>query len=634
MCVDYTGLNKACPKVPYSLPRIDQIVDSTAGCETMSFLDAYSGYHQIRMKESDQLATSFITPFGMYCYDTMPFGLRNAGATYQRCMNHVFGEHIGRTIEAYIDDIVVKTRKASDLETTFRCLKAKGVKLNPEKCIFGVPRGMLLGFIVSERGIEANPENIAAINNMDPIKDLKGVQRVMGCLAALSRFISRLGERGLPLYRLLRKTERFTWTPEAEEALRNLKALLTNAPIPVPPAAGEALLIYVVATTQVVSAAIVVERREEGHALPVQRPVYFITEVLSETKIRYPQIQRLMYAVILTRRKLRHYFESHLVSVVSSFPLGEIIQYREASGKIAKWAVEIMGETISFAPRKAIKSQVLADFVAEWVDTQLPAAPIQPELWTMFFDGSLMKTGAGTGLLFILPLRKHLRYVLRLHFPASNNVAKYEALVNGLHIAIELGVRRLDARGDSQLVIDQVMKNSHCRDPKMEAYCDEVRRLEDKFYGLEVNHVARWYNETADELAKIASARTTVPPNAFSRDLHQPSVKTDDTPEPEKVSSLPEAPSAQPKAPSAPEGEALHVEEEQNGVSPNRNWQTPYLQYLHRGELPLDRAEARRLARRAKSFVLLGDGKELYHRSPSGILQRCISITEGQELLQ
>jgi hypothetical protein len=131
--------------------------------------------------------------------------------------------------------------------------------------------------------------------------------------------------------------------------------------------------------------------------LPVQRPVYFISEVLSETKIRYPQIQKLLYAVILTRRKLRHYFESHPVTVVSSFPLGEIIQCREASGRIAKWAVEIMGETISFAPRKAIKSQVLADFVAEWVDTQLPAAPIQPELWTMFFDGSLMKTGAGRG---------------------------------------------------------------------------------------------------------------------------------------------------------------------------------------------------------------------------------------------
>jgi ribonuclease HI len=490
-------LNKACPKVPYPLPRIDQIVDSTAGCEILSFLDVYLGYHQIKMKESDQLATSFITPFGMYCYTTMPFGLRNAGATYQRCMNHVFEEQIGRTVEAYVDDIVVKTRKASDplsdLEVTFGCLRAKDVKLNSEKCVFGVPRGMLLGFIVSKRGIEANLEKIAAIANIGPIKDLKGVQRVMGCLAALSRFISRLGEKGLPLYRLLRKTERFTWTPEAEQALRNLKALLTNAPILVPPAAGGALLIYIAATTQVVSAAVVVERQEEGHTLPMQRPVYFISEVLSETKICYPQIQKLLYAVILTRRKLRHYFESHPVTVVSSFPLGEIIQCREASGRIAKWAMELMGETLSFAPRKAIKSQVLADFLAEWADTQLPTAPIQAELWTMYFDGSLMKTGAGAGLLFVSPIGKHVRYVIRLHFPASNNMAEYESLVNGLRIAIELGVRRLDACGDSQLVIDQVMKNSHCRDQKMEAYCDEVRRLEDKFYGLELNHVARRY---------------------------------------------------------------------------------------------------------------------------------------------
>jgi ribonuclease HI len=529
------------------------------------------------MKESDQLATSFITPFGMYCYITMPFGLRNAGATYQRCMNHVFEEHIGRTVETYVDDIVVKTRKASDLlsnlEVTFGCLRAKGVKLNPEKCVFGVPRGMLLGFIVSERGIEANPEKIAAITNMGPIKDLKGVQKVMGCLAALSRFISRLGEKGLPLYRLLRKAECFTWTPEAEEALRNLKALLTNAPILVPPAAGEALLIYVAATTQVVSVAIVVERREEGHALLIQRPVYFISEVLSETKICYPQIQKLLYAVTLMRRKLRHYFESHPVTVVSSFPLGEIIQCREASGRIAKWAVELMGETISFSPRKAIKSQVLADFLAEWVDTQLPIAPIQPELWTMYFDGSLMKTGAGAGLLFISPLGKHVRYVLRLHFPASNNMAEYEALVNGLRITVELGVRRLDARGDSQLVIDQVMKNSHCCDQKMEAYCDEVRRLEDKFHGLELNHVARWYNETADKLAKIASGRTTVPPDVFTRDIYQPSVKLDAAPEPDETS-------AQPEVPSVAEGEALRIEGERNGVAPNQNWQTPYLQYL------------------------------------------------------
>jgi hypothetical protein len=136
MCVDYTSLNKACPKVHFPLPRIKQIVDSTAGCEPLCFLDAYSGYHQIKMKESDQLATSFITSFGMFCYVTMSFGLQNAGATYQQCMQHVFGDHIGRTVEAYVDDIVVKTRKADDLVNdlcvAFDCLRANRVKLNLE----------------------------------------------------------------------------------------------------------------------------------------------------------------------------------------------------------------------------------------------------------------------------------------------------------------------------------------------------------------------------------------------------------------------------------------------------------------------------------------------------------------------
>jgi hypothetical protein len=200
---------------------------------------------------------------------------------------------------------------------------------------------------------------------MGLIRDLKGVQKVLGCLAALSRFISRLGEKGLPLYRLLKKHERFSWTVEAQEALGKLKATLAHAPILTPPRGDEPLHLYVVMTTQVVSAVIVVERAEKEHALPVQRPVYYISEVLSKTKAHYPQIQKLLYAVVLARHKLRHYFEAHPVTVVSSFPLGEIIRNPDAAGRIAKWSVELMGETLAYAPCKAIKSQILADFVNE-----------------------------------------------------------------------------------------------------------------------------------------------------------------------------------------------------------------------------------------------------------------------------
>jgi hypothetical protein len=284
-------------------------------------------------------------------------------------MQHVFGDHIGRPIEAYVDDIVVKTRKADDLvsnlHVAFDCLRANGVQMNPEKCVFGVSRAMLLGYLVSQRGIEPNPEKVAALERMGPIRDLKGVQKVLGSLVALSRFISRLGKKGLPLYRLLKKHERFSWTAEAQEALDKLKATLAHMPILTLPQDGEPLYLYVAATTQVVSAVIVVERTEEGHALPVQRPVYYISEVLSETKAWYPQIQKLLYTVVLVRRKLWHYFEAHPVTVVSSFPLGEIIRNPDAAGRIAKWSVELMGETLAYAPRKAVKSQILADFIVE-----------------------------------------------------------------------------------------------------------------------------------------------------------------------------------------------------------------------------------------------------------------------------
>jgi hypothetical protein len=146
----------------------------------------------------------------------------------------------------------------------------------------------------------------------------------MGCLADLSRFISRLGEKALPLYRLLKKSEHFSWTLKAEEALTKLKAMLSNPLILIPPAIGEPLLLYVAVTTQVVSVAVVTERAE-GHALPIQRLVYFISEVLSDTKVQYPQIQKLLYAIVLKRRKLRHYSEGHPVTMVCSFPLGEIV---------------------------------------------------------------------------------------------------------------------------------------------------------------------------------------------------------------------------------------------------------------------------------------------------------------------
>jgi ribonuclease HI len=186
-----------------------------------------------------------------------------------------------------------------------------------------------------------------------------------------------------------------------------------------------------------------------------------------------------------------------------------------------KWALELMAQGISYAPWTAIKSQVLANFIVEWTEIQMPPTAIDQEHWTMYFDGSLMKKCTGVGLVFVSHLGVHMRYMVRIHFPASNNVTEYEALINGLHITVELGIRRLDVRGDSQLVIDQVMKESSCRSAKMATYCQEVHQLEDKFDGLEVNHILRWLNEATDTLAKMASGREPVPTGIFASDQYK-----------------------------------------------------------------------------------------------------------------
>ena len=189
---------------------------------------------------------------------------------------------------------------------------------------------------------------------MEAPRSQKKVQRLTGCMAALSRFISRLGEKGLPSNKLLKKVDKFQWTSEAQEALDALKKFLTTPPVLKPPRRAtptqpaEDLLLYISCTTHVVSTVLVVERAEEGHAYPVQHPVYFISEVLCPSKKKYPQVQKLLYAVLLTARKLRHYFDDHKVIVVTGFLIGDILHNKEAIGRIAKWACELGSHDIEF----------------------------------------------------------------------------------------------------------------------------------------------------------------------------------------------------------------------------------------------------------------------------------------------
>jgi hypothetical protein len=411
MCVDYTDLNKHCPKDPFGLPLIDQVIDSTVGCDLLCFLDCYSGYHQITIKEEDQQKTAFITPFSAYCYTTMSFGLKNTGATYQRAIQACFKIQLNKNVEAYVDYVVVKTRNSdtliADLGETFASLREYHWKLNPNQCGFGIPSGKLLGFIISHCDIEANPERISTITKMKGPTYIKDMQKLTGCMAALE-----LGEWGLPFFKLLKHQEKFVWTPEADQALAQLKDFLSKQPVLMAPHKKEQLLLYLVATTHVVSTAIVVERQEDGHAYPVQRPVYFVSEVLSDSKACYQPVQKLLYVVLITSRKLRHYFQEYSISVVTDYPLGDILRNQDATARISKWVVELGALNIDFKLRTAIKSQSLVDFMAEWRENQLPTPTERPEHWVMYFDGSLKLEGAGVGVLLISPTGEQLKYVL------------------------------------------------------------------------------------------------------------------------------------------------------------------------------------------------------------------------------
>lgn len=261
--------------------------------------------------------------------------------------------------------------------------------MNPEKCVFGVPSGKLLGFLVSHQGIEANPNKIQAIEHIQAPKRVKEVQHLNGCTTALGRFISRLGEHALPFFKLLQKSGPINWTPKAEATLQDLKRYLASLPILVALKAGERLLLYVAAMTQVVSAVLVAEREEdpgteenpdkainseqpnkEPQVIPakkhlVQHPVYFISMALRDAQVRYPNIQKLLLGVLIASRKLRHYFEAHPITMVMSHLHERVLHKHDAMGRIAEWALKLSGFNLHFTNTTTIKSRVLADFVAE-----------------------------------------------------------------------------------------------------------------------------------------------------------------------------------------------------------------------------------------------------------------------------
>ena len=494
VCVDFTDLNKACPKDSFPMPWIDQLVDATAGHPRMSFLDAFQGYHQIPLALEDQEKTTFMTSTGNCHYKVMSFGLKNAGSTYQRMMTRMFEPQLGKSIEIYVDDMVVKSKMVykhlGDLGSTFNVLRKHKLRLNASKCSFGVGSSNFLGYMITYRGIEVNPDQIKAINNLKPLRNAKEVQKLTGMIAALNRFISRLANRCRPFYLLINKWKGFEWSEGCTVAFQQLKEYLSRPPIMSSLVVDEVLYAYIAVALYAVS--LVLIRDDNG----LQRLVYYVSKSLHEAEVRYLPLEKAILVVVHATRKLPHYFQAHTVVVLTQLPLKFVLRTADYTGRIALWNTILRAFDIKYMPRTSIKGQVLADLVAEFaeppveivteqrnVDEKLVSVIFAPGIpcWKVYIDGAANQRGSGVELVLISLEKTIIEKFLRLGFLATNNEVKYEALLQGMAMMQKMGGKIVEMFSDSRLIIGQVKGELEARDVRMQEYLSRVKRLQPGF---------------------------------------------------------------------------------------------------------------------------------------------------------
>ncbi|GKC16013.1 reverse transcriptase domain-containing protein [Tanacetum coccineum] len=374
-------------------------------------LNIREGYSPVRQKKRARPGNVPKPPkrsYGLYCYTKMPFGLKNAGATYQRLVDKAFDYQVGWNIEVYIDDLVIKshteTEMLRDMDETFITLRKINMKLNPKKCMFGAMEGMFLGYMISPKEIKPCPDKTKAVLRLPSSRTIKEVQSLNGKLASLNRFLSKSAEKSLPLFKTLKKCIKksdFHWTPEAEQAFKQLKQHLSELPMLVAPKPKEELIVYMSASHGAISAVLMTERGT------VQTPVYFVSRALQGPELNYTPMEKLVLALVFAAKRLRRYFQAHPIAILADF----------------------LVEKPDEAPP----------------DTSVVETPQEP--WTLFTDGSSCVDGSGAGLILTSPEGTEFTYALRFQFTASNNEAEYEALIAGLRIATRTDGSAQCARG-------------------------------------------------------------------------------------------------------------------------------------------------------------------------------------------
>ncbi|KAL2245842.1 UNVERIFIED_CONTAM: Transposon Tf2-11 polyprotein [Sesamum indicum] len=477
-------------------------------------------------------------------------------------------------MKVYIDNMLVKSVKeqdhVTDLEECFQILKAFGMKLNPAKCTFGVRGRKFLGYMISERGIEANPEKISAIMNMRPPKSINEVQKLAGKLASLNRFISRSVDKGLHFFKILCSVEKFEWDKSSQEAFDALKRF------------------YLFAAS--------IDKIKNGrNPLPLlgnfsrceHHPVYYVSRMLQGAESRYSQIEKLALSLITVARKLRPYFQSHQVGVLTNHPLKQVLSSPELSGRMVKWAVELSEFGVEFQPRPAIKAQALADFIVELAYDE---AGISTPSWSLHVDGSSTLTGNGAGIVLESPEGDKFEYAIKLEYPSSNNEAKYEAFLARGELALAAGARKITIYSDSQLVVNQIQRSFETRDEKMAKYSLRAKNLLEKFEEASIVQVSRTENVVADQLVKLVSSMAAI----RNRKITFLSIMC--------VDSIPPS------------------------------WKEDIVRFLTNRAVPENQKEAKVLRGKASRFVMV-DG-ELYKRGFSLPLLKCLTSEEENYVLR
>ncbi|GKD27780.1 reverse transcriptase domain-containing protein [Tanacetum coccineum] len=441
----------------------------------------------------------------------MPFGLRNARATYQRLVDITLHKQIGRNLKVYVEDFVIKSSTEDeivrDMEETFQTLREINMKLNPKKCTFGIEEGMFLGYKVSTRGLKVCPDKVDAVLSLSSPKCLKDVQKLNGKLASLNRFLAKSVEKSLPFFKTLKKCTRksdFYWTTEAEEAFKQMKQLIAKLPMLVAPIEKEELIVYLAAAKETVSAVLIREREAK------QMPIYFVSRALRGPEVNYTSMEKLMLALVYASKRLKRYFQAHLIIVITDQPIQQVLSRPEVAGRLQKWSIELGEYAIYYRPRVSVKGQILADFIVERPEEESPDTLMGeeeelPEPWILFTDGSSCIDGSGAGLILTNPKGMEFTYALRFRFDATNNEAEYEALIAGLKIAEQMGVKNLQANVDSRLVANQVNGTYVAKENDMVRYLEKVKTFINNFKAFSIKQVPRRENKKADALSKIAS---------------------------------------------------------------------------------------------------------------------------------